>query len=80
MKTNRLFYSLMVLPFLGIPALILFRKRKEAEDADVVGNKKRKTRKHNNDTQKTPEKKHDKKCEQHKQQKNEYTKTQKHIA
>ena len=38
-----LFYSLMALPFLGIPALILFRKRKEAEDADVVGNKKRKT-------------------------------------
>ncbi len=38
-----LFYSLMVLPFLGIPALVLFRKRKEAEDADVVGNKKRKT-------------------------------------
>ncbi len=38
-----LFYSLIILPFLGIPALILFRKRKEAEDADVVGNKKRKT-------------------------------------
>ncbi len=38
-----LFYSLMVLPFLGIPALIVFRKRKEAEDADVVGSKKRKT-------------------------------------
>jgi hypothetical protein len=38
-----LFYSLMILPFLGIPALVLFRKRKEAEDADVVGNKKRKT-------------------------------------
>jgi hypothetical protein len=38
-----LFYSLMILPFLGIPALVFFRKRKEAEDADVVGNKKRKT-------------------------------------
>ena len=38
-----LFYTLMALPFIGIPALILFRKRKEAEDADVVGNKKRKT-------------------------------------
>ena len=38
-----LFYSLMILPFLGIPALIIFRKRKEAEDADVIGNKKRKT-------------------------------------
>jgi hypothetical protein len=33
----------MILPFLGIPALVFFRKRKEAEDADVVGNKKRKT-------------------------------------
>ncbi len=38
-----LFYSLMILPFLGIPALIIFRKRKETEDADVIGNKKRKT-------------------------------------
>ena len=38
-----LFYTLLILPFLGIPALILFRKRKEAEDADVIGNKKRKT-------------------------------------
>lgn len=38
-----MFYTLIILPFLGIPALILFRKRKEAEDADVVGNKKRKT-------------------------------------
>jgi hypothetical protein len=38
-----LFYTLLILPFLGIPALVFFRKRKEAEDADVVGNKKRKT-------------------------------------
>ena len=38
-----LYYSLLLLPFLGIPALILFRKRKEAEDADEIGNKKRKT-------------------------------------
>jgi hypothetical protein len=38
-----LFYSLLILPFLGIPALILFRKRKEAEDADIVGNKKKKS-------------------------------------
>lgn len=38
-----MFYSLLFLPFLGIPALILFRKRKEAEDADVVGNKKKKS-------------------------------------
>ncbi|MEI7508759.1 MAG: BatD family protein [Flavobacterium sp.] len=38
-----LFYSLMILPFLGIPALILFRKRKEADDADIIGNKKKKS-------------------------------------
>ena len=38
-----MFYLLLFLPFLGIPALILFRKRKEAEDADVVGNKKKKS-------------------------------------
>jgi len=38
-----MFYSLMILPFLVIPALILFRKRKEAEDADIVGNKKKKS-------------------------------------
>jgi len=38
-----MFYGLMLLPFLAIPALILFRKRKEAEDADVVGNKKKKS-------------------------------------
>jgi len=38
-----LFYSLMILPFLGIPALMLIRRRKEAEDADVVGNKKKKS-------------------------------------
>ena len=37
------FYSLMIFPFLGIPALMLFRRRKEAEDADVVGNKKKKS-------------------------------------
>jgi hypothetical protein len=38
-----LFYSLLILPFLGIPALMLYRKRKEAEDADIVGNKKKKS-------------------------------------
>jgi len=38
-----LFYTLMALPFLAIPVLILFRKRKEAEDADVVGNQKKKS-------------------------------------
>ena len=34
-----LFYSLLGLPFLLIPCLILFRRRKEASDADFVGNK-----------------------------------------
>ena len=40
---SNLFYGLMILPFLTIPALVIFRKRKEAEDADVVGNKKKKS-------------------------------------
>jgi hypothetical protein len=40
---SRLFYSLLILPFLGIPALMLFRKRKEADDADIVGNKMKKS-------------------------------------
>jgi len=34
-----LFYTLMVLPFLCIPMLILFRKKKEAIDGDVLGNR-----------------------------------------
>ncbi len=34
-----LFYSLMVLPFMCIPLLILFRKKKEAIDGDVLGNR-----------------------------------------
>ena len=34
-----LFYLLTFLPFLGIPALILFKKKKEALDGDLVGNK-----------------------------------------
>ena len=34
-----LFYSLLGLPLLLIPCLILFRRRKEASDADFVGNK-----------------------------------------
>jgi hypothetical protein len=33
------FYLLTFLPFLGIPALILFKKKKEALDGDLVGNK-----------------------------------------
>jgi hypothetical protein len=36
---STLFYLLTFLPFLGIPALILFKKKKEALDGDLVGNK-----------------------------------------
>ena len=38
-----LFYSLIVLPFLAIPLLIVGRRRKQAIDNDVVGNKIRKS-------------------------------------
>lgn len=38
-----LFYSLVALPFLAIPLLIVGRRRKQAIDNDVVGNKIRKT-------------------------------------
>ena len=34
-----IFYSLIALPFLCIPLIILFRKKKEAIDSDVVGNR-----------------------------------------
>ncbi|WP_333598942.1 BatD family protein [Flavobacterium sp.] len=34
-----LFYSLVMLPFLAIPLLIIGKRRKEASDNDVVGNK-----------------------------------------
>ena len=40
---SKLFYSLLILPFLCIPILIVIRKRKEAEEADIVGNKKKKS-------------------------------------
>lgn len=33
------FYALILLPFLIIPLIILFKKKKEAMDSDVVGNK-----------------------------------------
>ncbi|RTY95818.1 BatD family protein [Flavobacterium sp. GT3R68] len=33
------FYSLTILPFLCIPFIVLFRKKKEAIDSDVMGNK-----------------------------------------
>lgn len=36
---STLFYSLMVAPLLCIPLLVLLRKRKQAIDRDVVGNK-----------------------------------------
>ncbi|MGL2965483.1 BatD family protein [Flavobacterium sp. XGLA_31] len=38
-----LFYSLVFLPFLAIPLLVVVKKKKEAIDNDVVGNKIRKT-------------------------------------
>lgn len=38
-----LFYSLVFLPFLAIPLLIVGKRRKEASDNDVVGNKIKKT-------------------------------------
>lgn len=34
-----LFYSLVFMPFLAIPLLILFRRKKEAIDGDIAGNK-----------------------------------------
>ena len=34
-----LFYGLLFLPFLLIPIIIVFKKRKDADDADIVGNK-----------------------------------------
>lgn len=34
-----LFYSLLFLPFITLPALVLVRKKKEARDNDVLGNK-----------------------------------------
>ncbi len=38
-----LFYSLLFLPFLAIPLLIVVKKKKEARDNDVIGNKIRKS-------------------------------------
>ncbi|WP_298139967.1 BatD family protein [Flavobacterium sp.] len=34
-----LFYGLLFLPFLLIPFLIIFKKRKDTQDADIIGNK-----------------------------------------
>ena len=36
---SKLFYSLMVLPFLAIPFFVIAKKKKEAIDGDIVGNK-----------------------------------------
>ncbi len=36
---SKLFYILSVLPFLCIPVIVLFKKKKEAIDGDVTGNK-----------------------------------------
>jgi hypothetical protein len=36
---SRLFYSLVILPFLAIPLLIVVKRRKEALDNDIFGNK-----------------------------------------
>lgn len=38
-----LFYTLLFLPLIAIPLLVFVRKRKEAQDADVVGNKLKRT-------------------------------------
>lgn len=36
---SNLFYALLVIPFLCIPVLMIFRRKKEARDSDVKGNK-----------------------------------------
>lgn len=38
-----MFYTLIILPFILIPIIILARKRKEAIDSDIVGNKRKKS-------------------------------------
>ncbi len=38
-----LFYSMVFLPFLAIPLLVVIRKKKEAKEGDVIGNKVRKS-------------------------------------
>jgi hypothetical protein len=39
---SKLFWSLLLMPFLAIPVAIVFRRQKHLRDADVVGNKVRK--------------------------------------
>lgn len=38
-----LFYGLLFLPFMIVPILIVFKKKKEALDADIVGNRRKKS-------------------------------------
>jgi hypothetical protein len=38
-----LFYGLLLLPFLIIPIIVVFKKKKEALDADIVGNRRKKS-------------------------------------
>ena len=40
---STLFYLLLLLPFLMVPIIVIFKKKKEAIDADVVGNKMKKS-------------------------------------
>ncbi|WP_432672573.1 BatD family protein [Flavobacterium sp. SM2513] len=42
---SSLFYGLLVIPFLGIPVLMIFRSKKEARDGDVLGNRIRRSNK-----------------------------------
>jgi hypothetical protein len=42
---SSLFYGLMALPFLCIPVLMVFRRKKEARDGDVLGNRIRRSNK-----------------------------------
>ncbi len=36
---SKLFYGLLFLPFLLIPVLVIVKKRKDTQDADIIGNK-----------------------------------------
>jgi hypothetical protein len=36
---SKLFYALLFLPFFGLPLLVLFKRKKEAIDSDVFGNR-----------------------------------------
>ena len=36
---SKLFYSLLILPFLALPFFVVYKRKKEAQEGDVVGNK-----------------------------------------